>query len=198
MINTSFPAAELASFANLRLPSEAAAELCNSDRWMLCMYSSGAPPGGPIAALPPAADLNGIHHDLHGWYVVGTVSLSLEREGTVETHGNGVAEGPLRDGGPREWHVHLLGINLTMGKLGLGARLLEAAEEFVTGHSAQGECETLVAYGIVEFGKAEYYERRGFTEVGERIPMAKGQWGSKIPFTLARMVKIVGGTNVGN
>ena len=183
LINPAYSSRELNTFTISRIPDEEAIEISTPGRWVLCLYAPSASSPLPITVT----DHVGVTHDLSGLALVGTVSISRHKLGTVEGgpaafRGDGKEE--LVEG-TGEWHIHLLAASVEMPRAGLGARALQAAADFVA-HTG----EAVVAYSIVEFGNVDYYERRGFVEVeGARIQMKAGSWDCTQPFTLARMVK---------
>jgi GNAT superfamily N-acetyltransferase len=164
LINPAFRHTEGGTFVNPRIPDEEAKELLTAGRWIFCLYSLGG------TGLPAAKDHEGVVHDLDGWGLVGTVSLSKQDE-------------------KEEWHVHLLATSLEYPKAGFGARLLAECERFV--RDEKEERKVLVAVAIKELGLGFYYQRRGFREEGEDVVMPVGAWGSIESFTLVRMVKVL-------
>ena len=188
LINPAYAATGLGYFPGKRIPDSTAKELIQPGRWVLGLYV--ASPSSPPLEL---TDSNGVRHDMEGWELVGTLSLSREAPGSAEV--GSLLEGVevptaalLEDDAEFEYHVHLFAVSLAMSKSGLGSKLLTAAEEWVRKRHV-GERTAFVANSIVEFHTFEYYKRRGFVQDGEMTAMPLGTWGSCRPFRLARMVK---------
>ncbi|KAF8534084.1 hypothetical protein BDD12DRAFT_897034 [Trichophaea hybrida] len=163
LINTAFTATEGPTFPHPRIPDSEAQELLTPGRWIFCLYSPRR------VGLPAAKDHAGVVHELDGWGLVGTVSLSNHEE--------------------EEWHINLLATSLEYPKAGIGARLLEECERFVRD---EREGKVLVAMAIEKFGLGLYYQKRGFREEeAGKVRMPVGAWGSTEGFTLVKMVKVI-------
>jgi hypothetical protein len=196
-INPAYTLSEKGLFDHLRIPDEDATEFLTPGRWIFaCYVPTNTPKDSSEPLLPPVTDYLGITHELTGYSMAGTVSISMPPyPRTPYTPGF-----PIFPGTPEvdEFHLHLLVTSVNHKQIGVAARLLNAVQDFAASRIPKGKHGKIVGEVLEEVGNVPYYVRRGFTQEGEKWCCPSGTWGSIERFHLRRMVRRVEGCATGS